>query len=410
MSRQPYWRTRQMGSIDSQDMTYKEIGFNGTTYVNNVTQSSALWYGAFKETTDVVTPQYRFLSQRGDIVNHPFFSKEEKRSTNYSGFEHRRNSGSGSTIQYYRSDKYYTVPPAFGSESRPSGIPISSLEMEAGTLARSNLNRVDIESLVEIAEAHKVKDTFVIRLRNFNKYLDHLRRGRHSWATAAGLTAFELSHVIENNWLRYRYGIMPMIYLLEDAIVGEKVRLTRAKALGTARYEVTGTQDYPSSATYYNDVHRVTSVYTVEVHAGILYRPDPHFDHYGVRPNQILNAAWELIPYSFVADWFLNLGTFVRAQTMSVGVKQLASWTVTREVYTRTSSLTSTWKNVSGMTCTKPASGSNSIEVTTTTRTPGTRTGIVLRHESINKIPYDQRMVDLYALTMQNFRRLMTSK
>jgi len=38
-------------------------------------------------------------------------------------------------------------------------------------------------------------------------------------------------------------------------------------------------------------------------------------------------TAWELIPFSFVVDWFVNFGDYIQALTPKLGIKGLSSWT-----------------------------------------------------------------------------------
>ena len=46
-----------------------------------------------------------------------------------------------------------------------------------------------------------------------------------------------------------------------------------------------------------------------------------YLDALGLQP---LPTAWELLPFSFVADWFLNIGTFLEAWTTKEGWSFLA--------------------------------------------------------------------------------------
>jgi hypothetical protein len=282
---------------------------------------------------------------------------------------------------------------------------------EAGTEAKAGVNSPDVQGQVEIAEARKLLDTFKFRTGNLNRYLEQMMRNRRTLIGKVGITAKELAGVISSNWLRYRYGIMPMVYTLEDLSVGEAVRLTRATSKGRASWSNFGGQDLPmnTSAFFYNTVYSEEWQYDVEVRAGILYRTAVTYDRYGMSPRNIFDTAWELVPYSFVVDWFANTGTWIRAQTASIGVKQLASWTVVRERYFRAASLEATWKSPSGFTNIQTPQGGHSCLVELTTRNPGVSIGLVLRRESIQNIPHDKRAGDIVALAFQNFQRLMAS-
>jgi len=42
--------------------------------------------------------------------------------------------------------------------------------------------------------------------------------------------------------------------------------------------------------------------------------------------DSLAEAAWDLIPFSFIVDWFVDIGTFIAAWTPEMGLKPLASW------------------------------------------------------------------------------------
>lgn len=49
----------------------------------------------------------------------------------------------------------------------------------------------------------------------------------------------------------------------------------------------------------------------------------------GLRPCDIPATLWEIIPYSFVVDWFVGIGTWISALTPNPDVTILSSWTTT---------------------------------------------------------------------------------
>jgi hypothetical protein len=44
----------------------------------------------------------------------------------------------------------------------------------------------------------------------------------------------------------------------------------------------------------------------------------------------------ELLPWSFVVNWFVNVADYVAAHTPNAGVRQRASWVTVKETYTQT--------------------------------------------------------------------------
>lgn len=101
--------------------------------------------------------------------------------------------------------------------------------------------------------------------------------------------------------------------------------------------------------------------YQVSARAGVLC--DANITSLGLAGvDQIAETAWELVPFSFVADWFANIGDTIAAWTPNVGIRQRASWVTVRETRTFTNSLTGATSNYSALGY---ASGNISIGRTT---------------------------------------------
>lgn len=108
----------------------------------------------------------------------------------------------------------------------------------------------------------------------------------------------DIASAISNVWLTYRYGIMPNVYLVEDIFKTNE-------NLKTVFFEYTSTENI------------------------VLGGPDPlfkgdinsrhkHFIKRKLKPGLGANlsfnpfvTAWELIPLSFVVDWFISIGDFI---------------------------------------------------------------------------------------------------
>lgn len=69
-----------------------------------------------------------------------------------------------------------------------------------------------------------------------------------------------------------------------------------------------------------------------------------------------LESIWEMIPFSFILDWWFNIGKWIASWSPNIGIKTLASWVVV----TDTTTLTST---VETGTIYNPANYLNQIEI-----------------------------------------------
>jgi len=61
-----------------------------------------------------------------------------------------------------------------------------------------------------------------------------------------------------------------------------------------------------------------------------------------------VEAMWELIPYSFVIDWVLNVSQIIASWTPEVGLRALASWYVITQRWETTAQLTNSYHTFSG--------------------------------------------------------------
>jgi len=116
-----------------------------------------------------------------------------------------------------------------------------------------------------------------------------------------------------DEWMQYRYAIMPLVYSYRDIqkTVNRGIDNT-ARCSRTIMPKNTGV-NLPASTTDY-----VWKAYT-----GNIVIRGHIFSHYdwdvaarvaGLGMNPLV-TAWELIPYSFVVDWFVNVGDYITRTT-----------------------------------------------------------------------------------------------
>lgn len=125
---------------------------------------------------------------------------------------------------------------------------------------------------------------------------------------------------VRDTWLEYSFGWTPLISDLDSAIKAfyssKSVRpifemvsgsgrdtiftpgaeRTRVNGLVTVRWRINHTEEY--FVRYYGIYHSTGR--------GV---PDAH--SYGFRPSEFVPTLWELIPYSFLVDYFTNVGNIV---------------------------------------------------------------------------------------------------
>lgn len=135
---------------------------------------------------------------------------------------------------------------------------------------------------------------------------------------------------IGSRWMEYRYAIMPIIYTIDDI---KKLLAQRSFVYKTGRdfavIELNRT-DAPSGDTH---IRREISCQAVVRSAMKLgYNEGALQRLLGQTSFNVFQTAWELIPYSFVADWFVNFGDAISVATSIDLSSQRLGYTSVRRV------------------------------------------------------------------------------
>lgn len=149
-----------------------------------------------------------------------------------------------------------------------------------------------------------------------------------------------------NQWLGYRYGIMATYYDVESwtRAFGPS---SKRKVVGASRAD---SSNYDSGWSFTDEgVHSNYEERTVinrrsTYRAGVVIDPAAvsSADRFGA--NRPLTTAWELVPYSFVLDWFVDFGTRLSAWEGELSVRPLGSWVTTVHQLSITKSYRRTFK------------------------------------------------------------------
>lgn len=119
-------------------------------------------------------------------------------------------------------------------------------------------------------------------------------------------SADELASETASLWLNYRYNIMPNVYLAQDILdATEKFGRQFVTAKGTVRDD--GILSIGPFAIHMDTVQRC--VLKRKFSASVAN------NGLSVISNDIFTTAWELVPLSFVYDWFINFGDVIAARS-----------------------------------------------------------------------------------------------
>jgi len=134
-----------------------------------------------------------------------------------------------------------------------------------------------------------------------------LERTHTTYTRALRQSGIEFNDAMTGVWMNFRYNIMPLVYTaidITEAITKDPEFLTTRD--GTQKHRsVILPSDLPAL--------EFTSIFNVFIRD----RAKPDVGPFSLTSNvvtgNILTTAWELVPLSFVVDWFINVGDVISA-------------------------------------------------------------------------------------------------
>jgi hypothetical protein len=196
---------------------------------------------------------------------------------------------------------------------------------KAITQALDKLNDQKAQLLTFMAEAAKSASMLQDDALKLLRVLQDVRKGRLS-RVPKDLRPIKF---MGQNWLKWRYGYRPLIGDLHDiandiiaGVTSQPLIMTAKSTVVTSR---SGQIDLPQDANRkrngsYNTTLRDTCALWVTVDDKIAQR----LKNIGL--GNPLGVAWELVPYSFVLDWFVPIGKTLSALDAPEGLGFLAGF------------------------------------------------------------------------------------
>jgi hypothetical protein len=369
MNRYRFTDGRSDASVIKKDYTTAGSLVSSSELVSPVRKAS----GEFRSINDVSDSSFLSRQKRGLITMHPVVLRREERNSSPSNWS-------------------YGVHPIWGRRtiigdigclisqnwSAPSWYNSDVVSAQSQSLIRcfAKAKSPDVQAAVTAAEGQKTVNGILRPLEQARELaFKVLSRKRN--LVARGLTGAKAA---ASAWLEYRYGWRPLMADIDGSIQAlrnsgymEPQRLTardgttlKWSTKGKITPSVSGTTSVEASYARYIE-HKIS--------AGLIYELyDGSYTQYlkrslGLSLGDVPSTVWELVPYSFVIDWFTEIGPWLQAIKPLPGFKVLGNWVTTHETsgqeYTN---LSSTCHVANSPATTYSASGggySEKFEVTT---------------------------------------------
>lgn len=361
--------------------------------------------GTYRETTDVVTPNFQELIQRGHIVNNPFGSLRSVVTASDKAGEIQRTTAGLPSGTYYKSNwsrlSGLVCNPTSGDVFPVPSQSYSDLDTIAFTSAMAGAGAPDIQALVSLGEAKQTLGLLVKPLKAIYEILKYPQRFGDGYTRWRNWPEF---------WLMYRYGVIPLLMDIQGTLKALS-RVVNARVRETSRSSErdNGSKQF---AVNYSDAQislaaSVQQFEQYEVRAGVLYQHDATLaSQFGATPLNLTSTAWELVPWSFVYDWLMNTGELIKALEAVARVSPLAAWTSStlwvQQYYSCDSFNVSGAAAASGWVVTKSCVGGSAVgDYRVKARIVRTAADLGLRGR-VKLTP--KRVVDAVALVLTNLR------
>lgn len=386
--------------------------------------------GRWKEIYDQVTPNFRKRVNAGEVIINPLTIIEKD------VFNDGGNAGHGSISGYtcggslpelkvdsnywyavmgrniYLDKDSYGLPLKIPPSSDVSHADLASAISEAATSVQSKVASGDAQVLEDMAQFGQAMDLFRKPLagaqRLTSAFEKVLRNRQQSAGKAFGSLGAAGAQFVSGEWLKYRYGILPIINDMKAIMATlarppQKIRKTEH-----ASVQLSGSS-YASgispSGDWYFEHKR-------ESHTDILVRAtsiDEYFRSFrtdlGLSVDQIPRTVWNIIPFSFVVDWFVNVDDFINAITPKVGVRHLGGCISVDRTTTTWFYTTASHSNTGNVTLDADPTGSLHIRYRRKDRSVGLPAAS-LRIKRDFRFSKPTRVLDSLALTSQNIQKI----
>lgn len=192
---------------------------------------------------------------------------------------------------------------------------------------------------VSLAERRQSMEMITKRAHQLLTFTRQLRRLQFSKAAKTlgllkppgkhRLNARKSAKAFANNFLEFHFGWSPLLADIHDATTVLQSRITPHRAEGRAAVELTQ-PEFLVGNRYDQNHYRAQCKLVAEVQVD-----NPNFalaTQLGVTNPAIV--AWELVPFSFVVDWFVNVGDFLQSFTDFAGFQIMNPCKTTKNVVT----------------------------------------------------------------------------
>lgn len=271
------------------------------------------------------TPNFKKLLRRGEIIPATSFVQYRQNGRlNKSAYDVQQVGYPGTCN---KTREWWSPYISYGTPFGASEASMTSMlkDMDAMSKLQEIASRLYTRGMdlgTSLAELHKT----VHMVRNVGWSLGRLVKAIRVPTGVKSDTRYRLD-AAASLWLEGRYGWRILSFELQDlykavtAWDNSRVRFKGSGKGGSTTWTSNSTYTWPAGAQYNAFTVYTARTYTQEMRAGIIADLSP--PRFMINP---LVTGWEIIPFSFVLDWFFSVGDAIGAAMFRLSVKDYTAW------------------------------------------------------------------------------------
>jgi hypothetical protein len=224
--------------------------------------------------------------------------------------------------------------PRWKSSYGPTAANLAAVEGEAVNEALQRMVNQKVNLAVAWGERAQTIDMIVDRMNKFRRMFDDLKHGRvprgsSSYAKAFAKLARKGSKDLAGAWLEFRYGWLPLLMDVYGAVEALDALQEQGAYMMTVKAGKTVVAERSvTTGTKYNGIGpgACRHLYNTQREDFAKIRLDYRIDSDYAITMKILGldnpsvVLWELMPWSFVIDWFISVGDFLQGFSADCGL------------------------------------------------------------------------------------------
>lgn len=329
---------------------------------------------------DIVTPNWREKVSQGVILNNPLLQTTFLRSQVPVVFDvHVHDAVNPSRLAVYGTAR--VIPNSDTATSLDwshwDQYVLNQYADERDIAISKSWSNVDISAAQALASLGELPETMHWMASLFKRMISIIRAfsQKRLLITASKFVRNGKSVIdaMAELWLEFRYAVRPLIYDMVQAVEAWNTILKKSDRYTARGFHKTGptvsseTSNWNLHANYDAIISRVQTV-SANYRAGVLFSIDNLVNEvrsvWGL--DKPFETIWELIPFSFIIDWFFTVGDVISSWTSNPGLHPLTSWIVEEHKLKSVCS-------VDGFFITNPVSGATGFD-SVVTQSSGTTT------------------------------------